>query len=324
MKQEPFVATHEPLWQRLEAWLDEADPARRDPDVTERFPALYRQLCQHLALARERLYSHHLVERLDRLVLRAHPELYRRQRRPWQALARYVLADFPRQVRRRWKLVLLSAALFYGPLLGMLGAIQIDPDMVYTVFDGEQVRMFERMYDPAARQPGREPARQADSDLLMFGYYVRNNTGIGLRTFASGLLFGIGTLLVLIFNGLYIGAAAGHLTQMGYGETFWTFVAGHSGLELNAIVLSGAAGLQLGLAVLAPGRRTRLRALRDEALDALQLVYGAAGMFLLAALVEAFWSPRPLPSEFKIAVGIALFALVIAYFLLAGRRRRAA
>ncbi len=324
MKQAPFVAAHEPLWQRLEAWLDESDPARRDPGTSARFPALYRQLCQHLALARARRYSHHLVERLDRLVLRCHPELYRQRRRPWRAVARYVTRDFPRQVRRRWKLVLASALLFYGPLLALLAAIQVNPDMVYTVFDGDQVRLFERMYDPEARQPGRAPEREADSDLLMFGYYVYNNTGIGLRTFASGLLAAVGTIAVLIFNGLYIGAAAGHLTQIGYGETFWSFVAGHSGLELNAIVLSGAAGLQLGLAVVAPGRRTRLRAVREEALDALQLVYGAAGMFVLAALVEAFWSPRALPADLKYAVGIAGFALVIGYFLFAGRRGRAA
>ncbi|PAK99903.1 hypothetical protein B8W90_14245, partial [Staphylococcus hominis] len=70
----------------------------------------------------------------------------------------------------------------------------------------------------------------------MFGYYIMNNISIGLRTFASGLLAGLGTVLVLLFNGLTIGAAAGHLQHIGHGDPFWRFVCGHGAFELTAIV----------------------------------------------------------------------------------------
>ncbi|HID50295.1 MAG TPA: stage II sporulation protein M [Chromatiales bacterium] len=320
MKQEQFIRAHEADWRRLEAWLAKPDGhAERAP--AEEFSALYREACQHLALARARLYSRHLIERLDRLVLQSHQILYGERRNLWKDMAAYVTRGFPAAVRRQWRLVLVAALLFYVPLAGMLTVVQRNPDMVYTVLDSDTLRRLEHMYDPDNREVGRDRKRQSDTDLLMFGFYVKNNTGIGFRTFASGLLFGIGTILVVVFNGLYIGAAAGHLTQLGYAETFWSFVAGHSALELNAIVLSGAAGLRLGLALLSPGRRTRLRALREESRTALQLVYGAAGMFILAAMVEAFWSPATwLPPLSKYVAGIALWVLLLAYFGFGGRR----
>ncbi len=328
MKQEQFIAAHEAEWQRLEGWLEKKSlnkTAQRDKASPAEFAALYRQTCQHLALARNRLYSPHLINRLNRLVLESHQIMYGERRQLFKTMARYVLADFPARVRQKWRLVLLSALLFYVPFVGMITAIQVNPDMVYTVMNGATLRKLEYMYNPDNRETvGRDWDRKGDTDLMMFGYYVKNNTGIGFRTFASGLIFGLGTIFVVLFNGLFLGAAAGHLTQIGYNETFWGFVAGHSALELNAIVLSAAAGLQLGFAVLAPGRRTRLRALREEARDALKLMYGAAGMFILAAMVEAFWSPLSwVPTNVKYGAGLAMWVLVLMYFLLGGSRRAA-
>ena len=96
-------------------------------------------------------------------------------------------------------------------------------------------------------------------------------------------------------------------------------VPGHHKFIHN--MLSGVAGMRLGLALVAPGQRSRLQALRDASRLALPLVYGAGGMLVVAALIEAFWSPRPLPSELKYGVGGAMWALVALYLLFAGRSR---
>jgi uncharacterized membrane protein SpoIIM required for sporulation len=325
MNQEQFVAQHEAEWRRLEGWIAQRKkPAAEagEKATVEEFAGLYRRCCQHLALARSRLYSFALINRLNNIVIQSHARLYGARRNLLQDVARYILQDFPAHVRAHWRPVLASAALFYLSMLAVAGAIQIDPDMVYSVMDGNQLRQFEYMYDPAHLDSlGRRAGREADSDLMMFGFYVRNNTGIGFRTFASGLFFGLGSVATLLFNGVQIGAAAGHMTHLGYIRTFWGFVAGHSALELNAIVLSGAAGFVLGMALLAPGRRTRLRALREEAKNALLLMYGAAGMFILAAMVEAFWSPaRLVPPEVKYLVGIGMWVMVLGYFIAGGRR----
>ena len=144
------------------------------------------------------------------------------------------------------------------------------------------------MYDPANKRLG---MREADDNVAMFGFYIWNNVRIGFQTFATGLAFGLGTLFYLVFNGVMIGAVAGYLTEIGYGDPFWSFVSGHSAMELTAIAISGAAGLRLGAALIAPGLRSRKAALVAAARPAVQLMYGAAAMFFAAAFIEAFWSP---------------------------------
>ena len=124
----------------------------------------------------------------------------------------------------------------------------------------------------------------------------------------------------MLFNGLTIGAVAGHLTGIGYHQPFWSFVIGHGAFELTAITFAGAAGLQLGAALLAPGCRTRAQALRLAAKHGIQLVCGATACLLIAAFVEAYWSSMTLTTPtIKYIVGAALWLLVGAYFMFAGR-----
>jgi len=324
MNQEQFIAQHEASWRRLEARVakDKGNKDSLEQVSIEEFARLYRLTCQHLALARGRLYQVQLIDRLNQLVVDSHTLLYGSQHNAMQKMTQYIIADFPRLVRLEWRVVLLSSLLFYLPMISMLFMVYINPDMVYTVLNGNQLADIEYMYDPANRDNlGRTLDREADSDLMMFGHYVANNTGIGFRTFASGLLFGIGTIFTLLFNGVYIGAIAGHLTQLNYIETFWSFIAGHSALELTAIMLSGAAGLKLGSALISPGRRTRLRALQDKAKEGIKIMYGAAGMFMLAAMVEGFWSPSAVVTPLiKYYVGVAMWIIVLGYLVLGGRR----
>jgi len=318
MKQNLFLTRNEPDWLALEQTLTKG--ASQEERAT--FPRLYRRACQHLAVARTRLYSLGLIERLEYLVLSAHQRLYGSGTTHRGRLAGFVARDFPQAVRREWRLVLIGALVFYLPLVGMLVAPQLDPDLVYTVLDPDTAKEIETMYEPGGDRIGE--SRDSDSDTLMFAFYVYNNTSIGFRTFAGGLLFGIGSLFILLYNGLVIGAVGGHLTRIGYGEPFWSFVAGHSALELTAVVLSGAAGLRLGLALIAPGRHTRAEALHRGASSAVPIIGGAAAMFFAAAFIEGFWSSMGfIPAQIKYGVGLTLWALVLAYFALQGRGRGA-
>ena len=312
MKQMPFEAAHAREWDEFEAFLDK----KKSFDPAE-MPARFRRISQSLALAAERHYSADLVDRLNRLALRGHHALYANQRRESQQILDFVLAGFPRLVREEWRLVLAAALLFFGPLLLLIAVLQAFPDFVHYLLSPQQIASFHEMYDPANRRLG---MREADTSMAMFGFYIWNNVRIGFQTFAGGLAAGVGSAYFLGANGVIIGAVAGYLTQVGYTETFWSFVAGHSSLELLAIVLSGAAGFKLGMAVIAPGNRSRKAALVAAARPAVRIMYGAAIMYFRAAFVEAFWSPiTEIPFTAKIAVGSAGWVLLLAYFLFAGR-----
>ncbi|MDG4551482.1 MAG: stage II sporulation protein M [Candidatus Contendobacter sp.] len=321
MKQRPFEQRYAADWRAFAATLDRLE--RRKPDRNAaplsmaEFPAAYRRLCQQLSIARARCYSGPLLDRLNQLALRAHQQLYQAPRRRGRAALDFLLADFPRRVRADARLFWLCAALFYLPLLGMGLAVHQSPELIYSLLSPETVAEIEENY-----APGQEAVdRAAAADLAMFGYYIHNNIGIGFRTFAGGVLLGVGAAFMLVFNGVFIGAVSGYLTARGYIETFYTFVAGHGAFELTGIVLAGVAGLKLGWAVAAPGRLGRAEALRRAAAEGVRLIIGVAALLVLAAFIEAFWSSnRAIPAAAKYAVGGAGWLLVIAYLGWAGRR----
>ncbi len=324
MKQHLFEQRHSADWQRFEQLLGSLEKGKAERKPCEDFAAGYRHLCQHLALAEERGYSSHLIDQLQQLAMRGHQQFYRHRSHLGAQIIGFVLAGFPQLVRREWRVVLSACLLFFGSLVLMGLLTWIFPDLIYSLLDPEQVSGMEKMYDPDARRIGRFSERDSGDDWMMFGYYIMNNIGIAFQTFASGLLFGLGSLFFLLFNGLMIGAVAGHLTRLGYSETFWSFVIGHGAFELTAIAFAGAAGLKLGWALLAPGRLTRRESLRQAAGHAIQLVSGVILFLIIAAFIEAFWSSMTYTTPtIKYWVGGGLWLLVLAYFVFAGRNRHA-
>jgi uncharacterized membrane protein SpoIIM required for sporulation len=326
MKQAAFEVRHGPEIGTFETWLEQKQvrgrtkgtvPAMGDVEM----PAAYRRICQLLALAQDRQYSPDLIDRLNQIVLRGHHFLYGARGGQSARVLAFLAADFPRTVRNEWRLLVASALLFFGPLAAMLAALIAQPDFIYYLVDPAQVGQFQQMYDPANPRLG---MRESDDNLMMFAFYIWNNIKIGFQTFATGMAFGLGTVFYLVSNGLTIGAVAGYLTAIGHGVPFWSFVSGHSAMELTAIVISGVAGLKLGAALVTPHGRSRKLALVQNGRIAVRVMYGAALMFLIAAFIEGFWSPlTSIPSTTKYAAGIAAWLAVLAYFLLAGRGRAA-
>lgn len=323
MKQAPFEARHAAEWEALEQWLEtRARPRRRTPasplldDID--FPAAYRRVCQHYALAERRGYGSQLLARLHDLVERGHAVLYRPPPPRWHAALAFVVGGFPRLVRAQRGYLWVAAALFFIPLIGLALLLQWRPEFVHSLFDAEMLANFEAMYDPDASHG--KLGRDSGGDLRMFGHYVMNNISIGFRTFASGLVGALGPLFILLLNGVMIGGVAGHLIAIGYGDPFWRFVAGHSAPELLAIVIAGAAGLRIGMALLAPGQRTRGRALVEEGRVGAQLVLGVFLMLLFAAFVEAYWSSIGwMPAWIKYTVGIGMWSGILLWLGMAGR-----
>lgn len=329
MRQEAFVARHQQEWVELENWLQlrGEDPRRARAGsrqwtglADDEVPARYRRLCQQLAIARKRGYSPQVVERLQSLTQRGHAVLYRAAPPQWRRALEFFLAEFPALVRAQRGCLWAAVIVFVLPLVVSFVAVQLSPELIYTVHSPEEVAEYESMYDPA--DPQRKLGRDSGSDVAMFGMYVMNNVSIGLRTFAAGLLAGIGSIYVLVMNGLMIGGVAGHLQQVGHGDPFWRFVAGHSAPELTAIVLSGAAGLRLGLDLIAPGRRRRVDALIEGGRVGAKLCLGVFAMLLFAAFVEAFWSSIGwIPAWIKYSVGGLMWTIVLLWLWRGGRGR---
>ncbi len=325
MKQQAFEQKYESLWLEIENILsrkgDQLDIfSASNKTAVKEFPSLYRQLCQHLAVAKSRNYTPQLIGHLNELVLQSHHLLYQNNRYSQHKVLIFIFRTFPQAVRANGKLVLVSSLLFYLPLFFFALSCYFNPELIYSISDVFTVMEYESMYDPSNESLGRE--RDSSDDLTMFGYYIFNNIGIGFRTFALGLIGGVGTVFILLFNGLHIGSVAGYLTQIGFVDTFYGFVVGHAAFELTGIVFSGAAGLKIGLALVDPGNLSRIDAMKLASKEAIIIVYGAAVMLLIAAFIEAFWSSSTaIPNSIKYTFGGSMAVLLTAYFLFVGKTR---
>jgi uncharacterized membrane protein SpoIIM required for sporulation len=192
-------------------------------------------------------------------------------------------------------------------------------DLILSVVGGDTAAQFEEMYSDSAEAIG--SVRGADENWMMFGFYIKNNISVAFQCFAGGMLAGIGSMFFLVYNGVFGGAIAGYLTERGLSHTFYSFVVTHAAFELTAIVLSGAAGLRLGHAMIAPGRKTRLQSMVDASKDILPIIYGFVVMLIIAAAIEAFWSSaRWLPAAVKYSVAAVCWLAVLLYLTLQGRR----
>jgi uncharacterized membrane protein SpoIIM required for sporulation len=321
-----FEQMYQDGWAELESQLNgvlrrgsRSRAEKKNPIDGERLAALYRQACEHLALARARAYPAYIQDRLDRLTAEAHQVIYQHRGLGMSRITRFFAVDFPRAVRAHAVYVWIATAVFVLPTLIIGLLVYSRPELILSVVDTNTAASYEQMYSPDAESIGR--IRTADTDWAMFGFYIRNNVTVAFQCFAGGLFAGLGSLFFLAFNGALAGAIAGYLTERGMASTFYSFVVTHGAFELTAIALSGAAGLRIGHAVLAPKRQKRVQALVTAARESIVIVYGFAAMLLIAAAIEAFWSSaRWLPHVVKYSVAAACWLAVICYFVFQGRR----
>ena len=303
---------------QLEALIDR----RVDRDArssAESLAALYRRACEQLALARARCYPAHITDRLERVTTDAHQLIYRRREIGLARLTRVAAVEFPGAVRAHASYVAVAAAAFMIPTIVIGLLVHRHPELILSVVDSGTAASFESMYSATGGSIGR--ARAASTDWMMFGYYIHHNIGVAFQCFAGGLFAGIGSLFFLVYNGVFSGALGGYLVERGLSATFFSFVVTHSAFEVTAIVLSGAAGLRIGHALVTPGAMRRGQALIVATRDCAVLLYGVTGMLVVAAAVEAFWSSAGwLPHSAKYGVAAVCWTSVIAYFTLQGRR----
>jgi len=293
--QDRFVAARNARWNELDSLLVRGNVLHRmEGETIARVASLYRSLCSDLMRSRSAGYTPDLTGYLNSLASRAHNALYGTRPLRIPAFLRLLAADFPRALRRNWRFMLLSTLLFYLPwAIGMFGAMA-SPEFAVEVLPRAALQQMVDNYSG-----GFSDGRASGLDAQMAGFYVYNNVGIAFRCFATGILFGAGSMFFLVYNGLVIGTVTGYVMAAGHGANILTFMCGHGPFELTAIVISGAAGMQMGYALVKTDGRTRAGSLRYHAPDIARQIVGAAVMLVIAAAIEAFWSPSSVPTEFK-------------------------
>ena len=319
MDRRQFEAERERSWVEAENLIDALDKIKHhNPEHSGRLPEIFRRLCNDLALAEQRMYGAKLCDRLNRLIIRAHQHLYRRNSRGFEAFIRAIFTTFPQAVRAEWRLLVICTSLFVIPVIAISLMVQFDLRWADAILGPQGMEEIQLMYGKNASAIS-DTRGELGSDFLMFCFYIMNNVSIDFKIFAGGLLACLGTAFFLLYNGIYYGGVIGYIHHSCDPERFYLFTSGHASVELVAMVISGMAGGRLGLGIIAPGRLRRRDALRVAAKRALPLIIGAAVMTFIAAGIEGFWSGHDFPPSVKYPVGIGLWILVIGYLVFSGR-----
>jgi uncharacterized membrane protein SpoIIM required for sporulation len=319
MTERNFVLRREGAWREFERIVR---GGRREIKAgAANFPRSFRELTQDLNTARAHGFDPAIVERLNILINEGNQILYSQRSWSLKEPLRFILRTFPQKVRAQWRGIGAGLLVFYGLAFFFAFLTVRFPDLVYELVPEDQVAALEEMYDPAGEHflvP-----RDVGSDADMFGFYIYHNISIAFHVFAGGILAGIGSLLILCFNAVFLGTIAGHIINQNLGATFFPFIIGHSSFELTAIILSAQGGLLLGYRFFVTKGLSRSASLKATGREVLPVIAGSGLLLVLAAVIEAFWSSRhQFPPALRYGAGAAGWVLLLLYFLFAGRSKR--
>ncbi|MGK7311888.1 MAG: stage II sporulation protein M [Candidatus Longimicrobiales bacterium M2_2A_002] len=308
-------------WLEYRRLLDRADDRGLDSLAEaeiERFAALYRSTAADLARTRTYGAPAPLAFTLERWVGRGHNLLYRRDGKTWTALVDWLRHGFPSRVRaRRWFVAGAAVSLFL-PMAVTFGAIRAEPSLARELLPQTVIARAETARARAAE--GGQYVEVPEVAMPIFSSrIITNNVQVSFLAFAAGVTAGIGTVALLVFNGLHLGAVLALFGNEGAMPVILEFVAPHGVMELLAICIAGAAGLILGSGLVAPGRLTRATALAERAREAVSLLAGTTLLLVLAGLIEGFVSPAAIAVGVKLTIAAAAALAVTAYLLFAGR-----
>ncbi|WP_338866819.1 stage II sporulation protein M [Myxococcus stipitatus] len=309
-----FVAQHRADWDALEALLARQRNGTLSLQELRTLDTLYRRAASDLAHAQTFYAGTDAHRFLNQLCARAYGAIYQPPRERWASLRAFFRRDFPRTLRRELRYVGASGALFIlGLLLGALVVLWEPRGAELLVPSGV------RQYVAQGRMWTDDILSVAPPDTVSSGI-ATNNLTVTILTFALGLFYGLGTVFVLVNNGVQIGAITALCAREGMVGGLLDFIAAHGPVELSIIVIAGGAGLMVGQALVDPGELPRGQALAQRGREAVKLVLGCAPFLACIGMVEGYVSPGDLfPTWAKAALGLSLGGLFWAYLLRAGR-----
>jgi uncharacterized membrane protein SpoIIM required for sporulation len=286
-----FVTRNRPDWDELERLLARGrrSVGRLSPDELNRLDVLHRRVAIHLAQVRTRTRDERLAAYLNQLAAAAHSLIYLPPRQGFfTKIGVFAAFGFAACVARNWKAHAVSAALL------VVGAI-----LSYHAANQDVLAAYALAIPGDPRLPGTPPERLREylhhgqdmgsgSKSFFASFLFTHNLKVGLMAMGLGVLAGVPTVILTLYNGMMVGTFLSLYIKAGLGLEFCAWILPHGITELTAIVLCGGVGLMLGRAVISPGLKTRAEALVDAGVDAARTAVGVAGMLALAAFIESF------------------------------------
>ena len=319
-----FRAAHAADWERLDelvGLIERRSVRALDEDELLVLPLLYRSALSSLSIARETSLDRALISYLEQLCTRAYFQIYGVPVSALRQLGHFFARAWPISVQALWKETLTALLLTIGGALAGFLLVMSDPSWFYSII-------------PDALANGRDPtASEAalrrtiySSDDGMLGAFAASlfthNAQIAIFAFALGFAFAIPTALLIVYNGLMLGAFMAVFSAKGLGMALGGWLIIHGSTEIFAIILSGAAGFHIGTAVIFPGRMARADAAIGAGLTGARAMGGTVVMLAVAGLLEGIGRQVITGDLFRYVIGLAMLFAWLLYFYLPRNVRR--
>lgn len=322
-----FRRAHEGDWERLEQIVTRIEKGSTrslsDEDLLE-LAALYRTTLSSLSVARDTSLDRGLITYLERLCTRAYFQIYGVQTPAWRQLAGFFARGWPEAVRSLWRETLFCVVLTFGAAALAYLLIRSDPSWFYSVI-------------PEGMAEGRDPSASAqflrgtlydtshnDDGLTVFATFLfTHNAQIAIFSFALGFAFAVPSVLLILYNGLTLGALYAVFAAKGLGPNLAGWLMIHGTTEIFAICISGAAGIRIGLAIAFPGRASRSDAAVQAGKTAATAMAGAVIMLAVAGTLEGIGRQVITNDGLRMLIGSSVLIAWLAYFYAWPGMRRA-
>lgn len=306
-----FLATEQPFWDELNELLlkIEADPQKPLPlERLRRFHYLYERTAADLGRISTFASEPDTRRYLESLVARAYGEIHETREKPYRLRPwHWLTGTFPQTFRRHSRAFALAMAITIAGVIFGGFATMFDPDSRHVTmpFGHDQIRPSERV----AREEHATRDRLAGEKATFSSYLMTHNTQVSIATMALGMTWAVGTIIMLFYNGVILGAICVDYIADGQAKFLAGWLLPHGSFEIPAILIAGQAGLILGAALIGRGNRQPLaERLRAIAGDLVTLIGGVGVMLIWAGFVESFFSQyhEPVvPYTAKILFGLA-------------------
>jgi uncharacterized membrane protein SpoIIM required for sporulation len=327
-----FVTSERPYWSELERWLNRVElDSRRVLSLEEvrRFHYLYERTSAGLAKVATFSSEPETRRYLESLVARAYGEIHEtRDRRHRLSLSEWFFQTLPQTFRRQIRAFWLSVGItVLGVVFGGF-AVAFDPESKAVILP----EMFaNHMGNPSERVAREERNLENPSAGRMSSFSAQlmvNNIGVSIKAMALGMTYGIGTIILLFYNGIIVGLIGVDYIMAGQTVFLLGWLLPHGVIEIPAVLIGGQAGLMIAGALIGWGKRATLRArFRAITPDLTTLIFGVAIMLVWAGIVEAFFSQyhQPVvPYWGKISFGCTELAMLVLFLSRCGRQTEAA
>ena len=309
MREAAFVKQNKDKWLRFENVLLN-NKSEIKPDELS---ALYVEVTDHLSYANTFYPGSKTAEYLNHLASQSHQKIYKAKRESKNRFITFFTREFPLLFYQYQPQLLIAFATFI--LFSVIGAYSAATDGAYVrsiMGDGYVNRTLENIAnkDPMA-------IYKDANEIEMFMGITVNNIKVALFAFIFGILIGVGSLFIMMRNGVMLGSFQYFFYDKGMlwdsARTLWI----HGTIEISVIIIAGCAGLVLGNGILFPGTYTRLESFKIKLKDGLKIVISTIPFFIIAGFLEGFVTRHTeMPDWLAILIiGLSL-SLILFYYVI--------